>query len=1076
MEFTTGLLAGILLLLGISLWRLMQQRQDCLLKSRVIAATGCSIVVTDATVPRHPVIYANSAFRLLTGYADDDILGQSLGLLNGPQTDRGIIEKLALAIQEGRAFRAMARHYRKNGTPFWNELTVTPIKNRAGRVTEYVWVMSDATVRRQAEETRQEIKDLSRLPDLLPDGMIVTSDSTIVYVNPAALKLLGLATAEEAIGKPLHALLDPDTFDAVRGSIEHQRSNGSVSRSTRKLLGPDGRSVEVNLSAAPIHWDGKPSCLLLLSHSAACATRAEGVPERLQALQESGRPAIAYFGSWDRDVRTGIEIWSDEQSRIFGHEPGTILPTFDTFKAALHPEDRDRVLAAIEEALLSDAPYDVEFRVVQPGGAVRFVRSRGLVIRNLGGEPVRMSGTVEDMTSAKLLEEVAKERDLEFRLAIESAPGGMLMVGQDGTISLVNARIEQMFGYAKGELLGRPIDILFPERFRLTHSDDGQTLLSAPTSCAMGSRAELYGLRKDGTEIPVEIGLNTIRTSSGTTTLASMVDITRRKEAERAILETQERFDLAVRTAHVGIFEHDHRTDSLYWSPPLREIFGLTQEEAASLQRYVDLIAREDRERILQAIREARHPLGDGLFEVEHRLVRPDGEIRHVRVRAHTSFEGEGTARVPVRTLGAVVDICDRKDAEIHLREASKMEAIGTLTGGIAHEFNNSLTAVLGFSELALPLVPSDSKVRRHIQQVITAGRKSRELVHQLLAFSRQSDQVRRPLSLHLLAKESLKLLRPSIPSWIELHERIATSARPISADMTQMHQMILNLVENALRAMSKTGGVLDIRLQDQEFTTDQMHLSGRLSAGCYVCLTVRDSGEGMEPEVASRIFDPFFTTKLPGEGRSMGLSIVHGIVVGHEGTVLVDSQPGAGTTVSVYLPALPPRAAAAPTQDEPLPRGHECILFVDDEESLARFGGEMLESLGYFPVVRRNAAEAWEAFRIAPQRFDLLITDQTMPGMSGHSLVAECHRLRPDLPAILCTGSEQTVSEDQARSRGMTEFVLKPLTLHDLAHTIRRVLDLPRSARPSNPESSSRHREPSTLLMEESDAIGTRR
>lgn len=231
-----------------------------------------------------------------------------------------------------------------------------------------------------------------------------------------------------------------------------------------------------------------------------------------------------------------------------------------------------------------------------------------------------------------------------------------------------------------------------------------------------------------------------------------------------------------------------------------------------------------------------------------------------------------------------------------------------------------------------------------------------------------------------------------------------------------------------------------------------------------------------MEPEMTSRIFDPFFATKSPGEGRGTGLSVVHAIVTSHGGTVLVESQPGSGTTVSVYFPGLPPRAAGVPARDEPLPHGHECILFVDDEESLARFGGEMLESLGYFPVVRGNAAEAWEAFRIAPQRFDLLIADQTMPGMGGELLVRECRRVRPDLPAILCTGSDQTGSGEEAPDVRVTEFVLKPLTLHDLAHTIRRMLDRGVPTLASNPKSLSRRREPSMLLMEESDAIGTRR
>ncbi|HXV69638.1 MAG TPA: PAS domain S-box protein [Nitrospira sp.] len=1075
MEITTGLLAGALALLGTALWRLHRQRHDCLLKSRIITATGCSIVVTDATVPRHPVIYVNPAFRLLTGYTDDEIFGQSLTLLHGPQTDRSVTEKLAMAIQDGRAFRTTACHYRKDGSPFWNELTLAPMKNRAGRVTEYIWVMSDVTLRHQAEEALKVARDLAPLSDLLSDGILVARDSALVYVNPAALTVLAIATPEEAVGKPIQSFFDTDISDVVRQSMENHRSGTSVSRKAARLLRQDGRALEIDLSVVPVVWEGKASSLLLISPTASC-TQAEEAGGARPAAMASLPQAVVYFGSWDRDVRTGIEIWSDEQCRIFGYEPGMILPTYDMFKAALHEEDRGRVLAAVERSLQEDAPFDVECRIVQPCGAVRFVRCRGMVIRNVAGEPIRMSGTVEDLTSCKLIEEVAKERDLEFRVVVESVPGGIVILGQNGTISLVNARIEQMFGYSREELLGRSVELLLPEHWRQEEAgrrDDESP--SLPGLLIAGGVKDLLGRRKDGARFPIEIGVTPLELASGRSTFVTIVDITDRRRVEEDARQSHLRFDLAVQAAHVGIFEHDHTTDRLYWSPTLRQIFGVSQDETGSVQRYVDFIPREERERILHAIREAHDPLGDGRFQAVHRLIRPDGTVRHVCVRSLTSFEGEGTGRAPVRTVGAVVDITDHEHAVEHLRDASKMEAIGTLAGGIAHELNNRLTAVLGFSELALPLVPSDSKARRHIQQVVTAGRKSRELVHQLLTFSRQSDQVRRPLSLHLLVKESLKLLRPTIPSWIELRERIAGSTRPISADMTQMHQMILNLVENALHAMSRTGGVLDIQLQDKEFAADQVTPFGTMPAGCYACLTVRDSGEGMDPELASRLFDPFFTAKPSRKGREMGLAVVHEIVTAQGGTVLVESDIGIGTAVSVYLPALPPRASSASIRDEPLPRGHECVLFVDDEESLARFGGEMLESLGYFAVVRRTAAEALEAFRIAPQRFNLLITDQTMPGMNGDLLARECRKLRPDLPIILCTGSDQALSGDEARACGVTDFALKPLTLHDLAHMIRRVLDLPVPPPPPNPIPPSRLSESSTLLIEESDAIGTR-
>jgi CheY-like chemotaxis protein len=271
---------------------------------------------------------------------------------------------------------------------------------------------------------------------------------------------------------------------------------------------------------------------------------------------------------------------------------------------------------------------------------------------------------------------------------------------------------------------------------------------------------------------------------------------------------------------------------------------------------------------------------------------------------------------------------------------------------------------------------------------------------------------------------------------------------------------------------MRRTGGVLEITLQEKTLPLDRAASDVPLPAGCYACLTVKDSGEGLEREIAGPVLDLTVASTASTDPAVHGLAAVRDIVTAHGGTLLVDREPGVGTSVSVYLPTLPPRMSGSSTQDEPLPHGHECILFVDDDEALARFGGEMLESLGYYAVVRLSAAEAWQAFKTAPQRFDLLITDQAMSGMTGEMLTQECQRLRPELPVILCAGSDQSATAETAHAHGVTEYVLKPLTLRELAHTIRRVLN----ARTVEPSSLMDPQSTSTWLIEEHDAISTYR
>jgi CheY-like chemotaxis protein len=323
----------------------------------------------------------------------------------------------------------------------------------------------------------------------------------------------------------------------------------------------------------------------------------------------------------------------------------------------------------------------------------------------------------------------------------------------------------------------------------------------------------------------------------------------------------------------------------------------------------------------------------------------------------------------------------------------------------------------------------------------MTAGHRAKELVQQILTFSRQQPQQRLPLLLQPLLKEALSLLRASLPATVTIQQQMATDAGPVLADPSQMLQVIMNLCTNAMHAMRDTGGTLEIRIESVAVDAAHAARHPQLHPGRYVRLLVRDTGHGMSPEVMARIFEPFFTTKTPGEGSGLGLAMVHGIVINHDGAIMVDSTPGQGTTFTVYLPRAEHAAPPSATTVEPIPGGHERILFVEDEAPLAELGQTMLTRLGYDVVACKSSRDALALFGTAPQHFDLVITDYTMPELTGEALIHELRRLRPDLPVILCTGFTHTLTPERAAALGINAFLMKPLGLRDLALAIRQIL-----------------------------------
>ena len=387
-------------------------------------------------------------------------------------------------------------------------------------------------------------------------------------------------------------------------------------------------------------------------------------------------------------------------------------------------------------------------------------------------------------------------------------------------------------------------------------------------------------------------------------------------------------------------------------------------------------------------------------------------------------------------------DITRTKQLETQLLQAQKMEAIGTLAGGIAHDFNNLLTPVIGQAEIAMHLLPQDSPIQHHLAQVTEAGFRARDLVQQILTFSRQSEPQRVPLRLAPVLKGTFNLLRASLPTTIEIRQNINAGSDVILADQTEIHQILLNLSTNAAHAMGEKGGVLEVSLVDMALGPDDTSQHLDLSPGPYLKLSVSDTGHGMDPVVMDRIFDPFFTTKALGEGTGMGLAVVHGIVKSYGGAIIVKSALGRGSSFDVFIPRFEgevPRQIETPGL---LPSGNERILLVDDERVVVDAVREILEHLGYRVVSTVSSISALDAFRKEPHKFDLVITDLTMPKMTGKELAREVLRVRPNVPIILCTGFSDRMTEGEAKAIGISEFVKKPVKMADLARTVRKILD----------------------------------
>jgi signal transduction histidine kinase/ActR/RegA family two-component response regulator len=434
-------------------------------------------------------------------------------------------------------------------------------------------------------------------------------------------------------------------------------------------------------------------------------------------------------------------------------------------------------------------------------------------------------------------------------------------------------------------------------------------------------------------------------------------------------------------------------------------------------------------------------------YELEYRVRHPDGQWHWVLARGRCIRDEGGQ---PIRFVGSSIDVSERKHAqaekerlEHQLRQAHKMEAIGTLAGGIAHDFNNILGAIVGYGELAQQRAAEGSAIRRHLDNVMHAAERARALVDRILGFSRSGAAERVPVEVQRVVEETLELLRSSLPPTVRLETELNAAHLAVTGDATRLHQVVMNLCTNAVQAMQASGGTLRVALERAELEARRTLSRGELAAGPYLRFTVSDSGSGIPAELLDRIFEPFFTTKRVGEGTGLGLSLVHGIVADLGGVIDLDTVLGRGTTISIWLPMSGTAATAMDETPRELPQGDgEAVLIVDDEASLVGVTEEMLAELGYNPIGVVSSTGALQVFRADPLRFDVVLTDETMPELAGTELAREIGALRPGTPVILMTGQAGDDFAQRAKAAGVREILRKPLKKSVLADALARVLN----------------------------------
>lgn len=889
------------------------------------------------------------------------------------------------------------------------------------------------------EELEQRVKHLEALVESTPLATVqLTEDNVITGINLEFTRVFGFEP-NDAIGKHIDLLISTQEYKEEAEGLTAQTLEGDTIHKISRRKRKDGTLIDVEIFAGPLKVEGK---ILGCYGHYKDITEQKKLEKSLQEREEKFKHLFieAQVALFRTRISDGALLEVNERyARMAGYSTiQECMTNFHPGKSWADPKERDDLMKILEQ---EGSVKDFETKIIRGDGVHIWIKFSATIYKEKG----YLEGSIVEISTRKQAEKALKE----VNTILNRSPSvAFTWKNQEGwPVEFVSENVARIFGYTAKEFISGEVTYI-----ECVHKDDLERVIEEVTSFSVENgriefKHEPYRIvTKNGNIKFVNDWTFIVRDEDGNISHYKGIieDITEQKQTEERLKEREEiyrqLFDSVNDAILIVPFEKKKiRSPYIDANKLACKRYGYIREEFLKMTPY-DL-NHEDMHNALPIIQEKLLTAGHVLFESIH--VTKDGEKIPVEIHANSGKLGNMNV-----ILSIVRNISERKNAEetkrsleSKLAQAQKMEAIGVLAGGIAHDFNNILTGIMGFAELAIMATEKGSEAEQNIKKVLKSGNRASGLVKQILSFSRREGKELKPLKPSLIVKETIKLLRAALPTTIEIRPNINSNSL-INGDHTEIHQILLNLCTNAGHAMQEKGGVLEISLNDVKISSSAGIDLHYLMPGNYLELTVKDTGGGIDKAIVDKIFDPYFTTKEIGTGTGLGLSIVHGIVHNYGGLITVDSKSGEGSTFRILLPVIKGYLSPEMQINEELKTGTERILIVDDEPFIVEYVEKMLKKLGYKPVAVNSSVDALQIFRKKPDEFDLVITDMTMPNMTGKDLAKELLTIRPDIPVIICTGFSDYIDEDKAIDMGIKAFVMKPIVTRDMANTIREVLD----------------------------------